>query len=169
MVDKTVIMNTIKNMAASGVDEETIRTTLKGIGLADNEIDQALAEAGVEGKTPAPTAVSTTEAIAEETAKKVREHIAEVGAKQELADVSTKAAIETHGAKLGEIGERVGEVAQKIGAIQTGTDEAVAVSKRLTEIEKQLADLKAQNEALQGLLQKILSTNREVLMNLPKK
>ena len=45
MVSKELIMGTIKKMFSSGVDDETVRNTLKDIGLSDSEISAYISEA----------------------------------------------------------------------------------------------------------------------------
>ncbi|MAG17938.1 MAG: hypothetical protein CL944_00520, partial [Candidatus Diapherotrites archaeon] len=45
MVSNDVVMNTVKRMLSSGVDDDTIRMTLKGINLKDTEIDNFINEA----------------------------------------------------------------------------------------------------------------------------
>ncbi|GEM_PF-1152217 len=50
MVSRQIILDTVKRMYSSGVDDETIKITLKEIGLSDKEIGSYLSEAkGPEG------------------------------------------------------------------------------------------------------------------------
>jgi len=69
MVSKELIMGTIKKMFSSGVDDETVRNTLKDIGLSDSEVSAYIAEA--KGTRPAQS--STQRVIQEEAPRQSEE------------------------------------------------------------------------------------------------
>ncbi|MFH1224891.1 MAG: hypothetical protein V1676_03730 [Candidatus Diapherotrites archaeon] len=50
MVSKEIVLETIKRMYSSGIDDETIKATLRDIGLDDKEAEQMIAEAQGKGK-----------------------------------------------------------------------------------------------------------------------
>ena len=57
MVSKEIVMGTVKRMADAGIDKETIKSTLRDIGLTDSEISAYLQDAGLEAPaTPAAQA-----------------------------------------------------------------------------------------------------------------
>jgi len=58
MVSKELIMGTIKKMFSSGVDDETVKNTLKDIGLSDSEVAAYIAEA--KGTKPIQTTSQKT-------------------------------------------------------------------------------------------------------------
>lgn len=51
LVSRAIVLETIKRMYASGVDDETVKSTLRDIGLTDSEITNYLAEAKGESQT----------------------------------------------------------------------------------------------------------------------
>lgn len=58
MVSKELIMGTIRKMFSSGVDDETVKNTLKDIGLSDSEVAAYIAEA--KGARPVQSTSSKT-------------------------------------------------------------------------------------------------------------
>lgn len=183
-MDREVVLQTVKGMLEAGIDEEMIRDTLTDSGFSKAEIEDVISEAS--GKKPLsaakpqagkPTFASTIESphevLAQKTAEKVKEHIADFHEESALRDTMTHAALEEHGAKLEEVHKKVEELHEKIEdfpkAAASLPDAAKKIESKLNKFEKDLGELKAANSALQDLLKKILETNRELLIKLEKK
>ncbi len=151
MVD-AALLETVKKMFASGLDEEAVRSALEDLGLSKAEQDELIAAA--KGKE-VPKEEVPVEKIAEKTAEKVKEHIAE---HEEVAALRETTALAELGAQKAEIGE-VKEAIAKIPA---------SLEKNILELKKDIDELKAASNAIQTLLKKILETNRNILLKLKK-
>ena len=78
MVRNEIILGTIKKMFSSGVDDDTVKSTLKDIGLNDSEIDSYIEEAKGRPKPqsvqkPAMQSVQAVSGEAREKAKPIAE------------------------------------------------------------------------------------------------
>ena len=73
MVSKELIMGTIKKMFSSGVDDETVRNTLKDIGLSDAEINAYISEA----KGTKPVQASPSKGVQENVMQQARQQVKE--------------------------------------------------------------------------------------------
>ncbi len=176
MVNRQVVLDTVKKMYQSGIENSVIEKTLKDIGLSRKDIDAFMAEAK---GTLSSTTVSespviqetnqSSEEIARKTAAKVKEHLDDQREEQELREITIHSAIEGHGEKLGELHEKVSELHEKIGGVSGRlTDPALLkqmaeLSRTLSGFESQLSELKALANANKTILEKILETNRSIL------
>ncbi len=181
MVEKSIVLDTIKKMYASGLSDEVIESTLKDIGLGEKEIKETIAEAR-NTAAPAESAAEesdsalddseTHEKIAEATAKKIMRHIEERSAAEELAHTTTQAAISGYDSRLVEITSRLSNIERKVNSIAGFSDfsaKAVSLDKKISSIESDLSELKAISNALKSLLEKILDTDRSILTELEEK
>jgi hypothetical protein len=98
------------------------------------------------------------EIIADKTAKKVKKHLEEKEAMDSLRETTAQVAIE-------EQGRRIGEVKEKLAR---GVPLQAGLEKRIYLMEAELKTIKAQNNALQSLLKKILDANRSILLKIKK-
>ncbi len=174
MVNKAVVLETIKKMYDSGIEDSVVKQTLLDVGLNEREIEAYMAEAKgqpIEEKpaaaAPAPTA-RPSPPIKQMASSRVEEELAA----QEAMHATTQAAIADHGERLEELGRKVGRVEQKLGKIHSLTeapsnkelvDMLAAANQRLGSLEKQVSDLKALNKALKTVMEKILETDRKIL------
>lgn len=216
-MDKEVILDTVKKMFSSGIDEDTIRATLKDIGLVDAQIDEVLEEArGIpkvekrveiaerikaaeeterEKETIAPAfekpktilerpfpekpfeGVKLHEEIAAKTAEKIKEHLEEsteeigrTGAELGVLAEEQRAALEEHKERLAGVEGKVDELHKKLEVFPEKLEESSLMAKdAISQIQSDITSLKAMNQALQSILQKILDTNREILLELQRK
>ena len=176
MVDKSIVIDTIKKMFGSGLSEEVVTSTLKDIGLSDSEARQMIAEAT--GKAPAAQAaqaqpkqipVELHEQIAEATAARVKQHIDERSAEDALVHTTTQAVIVNYEARLAEISNRMANIEKKLSSITTLQDfaaKAISLDKKISNVETNLEEVKALTNALKSLLEKVLDTDRSVLAQL---
>lgn len=193
MVEKAIILETIKKMYASGLGDDVIESTLRDIGLSGREIKETLAEAK-SSKEPAPEenpnepAEENTgqeleppeeepelhERIAETTAQKLREQFDEKRSEDSLAHATTQAAIAGYDSRLAEISERLAVIENKLGSLSGAplsdfSSKAVLLDKKISSMESDLSELKAISNALKSLLEKVLDTDRAVLTELEEK
>ncbi len=179
-----MVVQTIKTMLESGIDESTIKATLYDAGLSDAEIAQSLAEAKgvkpgqssqqqfVAQSQPQPAEVFH-EQVASKTAEKVKDHLDTAFEEHEIGTAMMHSSLEEHGAKLGEVHKDISELHEKVDNISEQLPKAVkfdttSIDSRLNTFEKNLGEIKAATTALQGLLQKILDANREILLKMEK-
>jgi len=209
MVLNEVILDTVKRMVSSGVDDETIRMTLKSIDLSDAEIDEIIAE--VRGAKPKPVEpknqttpeqVSSKQSVSEgkendaeedeelpeepeepiiegdtevtaEDVSEIREQIHASSGEQVALHTTTHQMLDEHYGKLSEVHDSINELHQKMDSSPQLSPETVAkisaLDLRISGLEKEISEVKANTLALQGLLQKILEANREIISELEKK
>lgn len=179
-MEKEVILDTVKKMLASGIDEETIKATLGDVGLSPEEADDLILKASAlkqPARKPVEEPETPSEEIARKTAERVKEHLA--APKEELERVAAelgitaeeqKAALEEHAGRLEGIEEGLGEVKEVITRMPGTMDERIKdIEVKISELDYAVKDLKALSQAMQEVLKKILDTNRNVLLELQRK
>src|SRR3989338_7456693 len=202
MVSNDVVMQTVKRMISSGVDDNTVRVTLRGIGLSDAEIDNIMAQAkGITPKEEKEVRKSPADSIPEysknkendseegadedleeddsdsddeyaedleETPEAMGKRLDQVSQEQSAQHTTTHDILEEHGDKLGDVHKSINELHDKFDSSPKLSSESIgklnALDKRISWLEKEVAETKANTIALQELLQKILETNRKTLL-----
>ncbi len=176
-----VVIDTIKKMLASGMNEESVRGMLFDIGLSRNEVDEALSKArGEEHEKPAPSREleelpsGRVERLPEHVAERVKEHFEQKSTESELRDLIQQTALEEHGSRLGEVKERVEDLHRKVSALHPAAaenyeDRLAELEDEIRELGKDVKDVKALSSALQLITKKILETDRSILEAAKKK
>ncbi len=184
MVSKEIVMGTVKRMADAGIDKETIKSTLRDIGLTDSEIGAYLQEAGLEAAAPTAQASSELtpeqvpaeqylddeldgpldgadlpedqhEAIAQKTADKLAGQIESLNNEQGMKDAANRLDIEEHKQKLGEIGTKL----ESVSASMPKHEHVGELSVRIKALEELVSDLQndlSEVKAITGALQSLL-------------
>jgi vacuolar-type H+-ATPase subunit E/Vma4 len=169
MVNKEIVIETIKKMYDSGIDDSVVEQTLKDIGLAQGEIKAFIAEAR-SGAAPAEEAPPGR--AMNQTVELIKRHIDETHEAQEAMHSTTQAALEEHGARVDAVHERVGAVEERLGAIASGPsnqqlqDSIVALNVKIAGMDQQVRDLKSSVNATKSVMEKVLETCREILNKL---
>jgi DNA-binding transcriptional MerR regulator len=172
MVNREVVLETIKKMSSSGIDESVIITTLKDIGIKEDEIKQYLAEAKGGSAPSTPKSVEAdSEKIAEKTVEKVKQHLSDEKDQRELRETTRDAALEEQHAKLRDVEQNVNQLHEKISSVgapaNKDLDQKLSILEhRISGIEKKIADLKAVNMATKDLMEKVLEVNKKILNKL---
>lgn len=179
MVEKSIVLDTIKKMYDSGLSEEVIESTLKDIGLGEREIKETMEEArGTASEAPAAEESGESqeqamhEKIAEATAQKVKQHLEEKSAEDALVHTTTQATIAGFDSTLSEITNRLANIERKVNSVAGLADfstKAIAIDKKISSIESELSELKALTNAVKSLMEKVLDTDRSVLTELEEK
>ena len=157
MVNKAVVLATVKKMINSGIDDDTIKQTLLGIGQTESEIAAVLADAkGQAVEQPLPDQPGAAKAV-EEKLDQAREE-------QAMRDEQLHLRMDEQQGKIGEVHNDVKKIASKFDFVSQAKPVEVPLS-----IEKDIAELKASSKAVQDLLKKILETNRQILFKLERK
>jgi hypothetical protein len=199
MVEKSIVLETIKKMYDSGLSDEVISSTLKDIGLSDSEIKETINEAkGIKAPVQqaaqptkqaqaqtvaAKTAVAQEEAedieeepelhekIAVATAQKVKQQLDENREQDAMVHAATHVAVAGYDARLEEIVQKISLIEKKFSAMPISQDSSKAISldKKVSAIESDLSEVKALSNALKSLLEKILDTNRSILTELEER
>ncbi len=171
MVNRAVVLETIKKMYDSGVEDSVVRQTLKDIGLSDREISLYIAE--VKGEAPPAQSPAAEEAAGAVTEKEaIKKHLEERREAEEAMHTTTHAALESQNSKLAEVKEKLGVCEAKLAQLSSkpgGKDleeKITALNHRIAALERQVGDLQALNKALHTVMQKILETDRKVLNKL---
>ena len=195
MVSNEVVMQTVKRMISSGVDDNTIITTLKGINLSDEEIEKVMNEAkGIKPQINIPEKkqevqktqeVSSEEEDSEEEnydsadeekaqkpEKNVSKDIASASQEQAAQHTTTHTYLEEHGEKIDSVKNDISNLKGKINSTPSLSKEDIAklsmLDTRMSALEKEISETKANTIALQSLLKKILETNKKTLLKLEK-
>lgn len=184
MVSSQVVIETVKRMANSGIDDATIRMTLKGIDLSDKEIDDILSSVKT-GKMPMPQSDPAEEEPQEDEGEDIEDgeeeaphgeisrEINAVSQEQQALHTTTHQILEEHGDKLGEVHRAVGEINEKVSTPPQFSADAIArisaLDNRISSLEKEISETKANTIALQQLLSRVLEANREIILELQKK
>lgn len=160
MVSKEIVLETIKRMYDSGIDDETIKATLRDIGLDDKEAEQMIAEAQGKGKEPARGKAAGKKSADNEEEEPEPEGTAEeeAGADEESADAEE------------EIQERIAaKAAEKIK--RHLDDERSERSMRMSTAETMLEEhgdkLDEFGEGLKGLNEKLDAPRGDVVIHEP--
>ena len=184
MVKREVVLETIKKMHDSGIEQTVIENTLKNIGLSDDEISSYMAE--VIGVKLAPLKqvpkIIVAEAVPEDdavertatrTAEKVKEHIAEKADADELKETTTHVALSEHQNRLDEVHNSVNKLHAKVDSFPVPDADSLLIevknlAQRVSTFEKELSDIKAMTSATKSIMEKILDTDRNILTKLSK-
>ncbi len=195
MVSSDVVMQTVKRMVDSGVDDNTIKMTLRGINLSEEQIQGILNKAhGVEQPTGSQRQVQVEEDLGEERNKEdeddnleeeveepfdgpspadLRKRLEAASQEQVGYHTTTHAMLEGHAEEVDEVKRGVEELHRKMDSAPRLSSETIgsigSLDKRISMLEKQVAETKANTIALQELLKKILETDRKTLLELQKK
>ncbi len=170
-----VVIDTIKKMLASGMNEESVKGMLADIGLSRQEIEEALSKARPEEyRRELPSRAleelpsGRIERLPEHVAERVKEHFEQKSTESELRDLIQQTALEEHGSRLGEVKERVEDLHRKVSALHPAAtenyeDRLAELEAEISELGRDIKDIKALSSALQLITKKILETDRSIL------
>ncbi|MBT7240951.1 MAG: hypothetical protein HN878_00515 [Candidatus Diapherotrites archaeon] len=171
MVDEKIINETVKRMLTSNIDEETIVSTLKDIGIEEAQAKEIIANVTsgkVVAKAPQKAeVVQTIPAVdADQKIETMQNEFAAQGEKTELHETATHTMLNDHADKLDEMNKKVEEV-KKVVSNPTNVDASLKV--KISEIEQKTIDISARTTAMMEIMEKILETNRQILTELKSK
>ncbi len=171
MVDEKIINETVKRMLTSNIDEETIVSTLKDIGIEEAQAKEIIANVTsgkVVAKAPQKAeVVQTIPAVdADQKIETMQNELAAQGEKTELHETATHTMLNDHADKLDEMNKKVEEV-KKVVSNPTNVDASLKV--KISEIEQKTIDISARTTAMMEIMEKILETNRQILTELKSK
>ncbi|HIH21840.1 MAG TPA: hypothetical protein HA222_04250 [Candidatus Diapherotrites archaeon] len=183
MAENSVILDSVRKMLKSGLDDDIIRSTLVDFGLGEKEIQQVLAEAKGEKPKEKPAMekpvekkqVQEQQALEEEPLE--REQAGSENDFEGLRDSATQNVFEEHSAKIDEVSEKIDGLHERISSVigngsfssEELDSKLSSLNSRLDSISADVKELKAGTNALVELLKKVLETDREVLHNLERK
>jgi hypothetical protein len=162
MVDKQVVLETIKKMYDSGIDDSVVQQTLQDIGLSENEIRQYIAE--VKGQPLKPEARPEPKPLEKRMPQKE-----EAVESQEAMHTTTHAALAAQASQTNDLLDKITSMESALKSLSkasAGQENLAGINQRLGTAEKQLHDLKAQLDATKGIMEKILETDRKILNRL---
>ena len=159
MVDKEIVLDTVKKMYASGIDDDVVKQTLKDIGLGDKEILQYIAEAKGESVPVTSSEPKPLEARKIATEEKP-EHVA--------MHTTTHVALEAQSEKTNELLAKISGLEKQLQSKNQSkpSSDLIAINQRLAVMEKDLKELKADLGATKSIMEKILETDRKTLSKL---
>ena len=181
MADEQAIINTIKKMLSSQIDEDTIISSLKDIGLSEKRAQELLGEAKGEKPSFEEENVSLPQEDEEdfqsidEGISDAREKLAAKGEQEELKQSSIHSRLEEHSQKMDEQSGSLNDMHSKINSLNKKislmdsqslielNSKISSMQKQLNEIQKQTSDMKAANSALLDLMKKILENQKTII------
>ena len=205
MAMNDVVLQTVKRMVSSGVDDNTIRMTLQGINIPEEEIQAVINEAkgikpsetrfqqsgetegagdSLQGQVPSPDDDTDDGVLDDGDAEdydESEEDFPEPSMRKEAEAISQEQAAQhttTH-TYLEEQGQKIDDVQKNMQALHVKVDSSPKISsetigkidsldKRMSSLEKEIGETKANTIALQDLLKKILETDKKTLLKLEK-
>jgi hypothetical protein len=179
MVNKEVVLKTIKKMISSGINEDAISSSLKNLGLGEGQIQELLSEAKTQMqekvKGESEEIVPQSDEIARKTSQRVQEHLSEKAEADLLRETSTSIQLDEHGDMLQRLEDKIDSLGEKFASPNESAFDSTLVKKvelldkKLKELEKDLKDVNARTEAVHSLMKKVLDTDREILTKISKK
>ena len=169
MVDKQVVLETIKKMYESGIEDSVVEQTLRDIGLNDSEIRQYLAEAKGIPLEQAQPQRPPSPSYAMRQASTMRQEAGQHNEEQSAMHATTHAALEAQAARSEEMLEKIASLEQKLAQPGQGSlspEYLAGINQRIGTMEKKLTDMKAELTATKSIMEKILETDRKVLNKL---
>jgi hypothetical protein len=172
MVNEQIIIETVKRMLDSGIDDSTVISTLNDIGLSNEEANSIIEKVkSVSTTTPVEEkVVSQNDSPQEYSSSREEMNQNEIEAqaqKDELNDTTTYNMLNMHEQKIDEVSSKIDEVRQVVSSSKPVMDASIAT--RLTELETKVDDISAQTKAVLDVVKNILETDRKILTELEAK
>lgn len=164
MISEQIVLDTIKRMFDSGIEEPIIVSTLKDIGLSDEEITQALQKMKA---SPSPSTEEETSS-SNDKIQEIRNHLEAQAQSAELQDTTTYNMLNAHEQKIDAVSSKMDEMKQVLSNVSSSPQDASS-SLRLVQIETKLDEVDAQIKALLEVMKSILEVNRKTLVELESK
>jgi len=174
MVDQKINNDTVKRMLVSNIDEETIVSTLKDIGIDDVKAKEIIANVAAGNVSISPELGTPSERKqtippikydADQKIQSMQNELQTQGEKSDLQETTTHTLLNDHAQKLDDVNKKVDDVHKVV--LATNVDASLKV--KLTELEQKVGDISAQTIALMEIMKKILEANREILTELKSK
>lgn len=172
MINEQIVNDTIKRMLDSGIDDDTIVSTLKDIGIDETEAKTAVQKV----KNPASavsSSVSSTSTLEQNISQQnkevdnLRRQVEAQSDSKELHDTTTYNMLNMHEQKIDAMTNKVDEVKQAISSVNLSSGDVIA--ERLNEISTKLDDVDAGVKSTLDLMKSILEVNRKILVDLEAK
>ena len=189
-MEKEVVLDTIRKMVESGIDDATIMSTLQDVGLSETDIRsllQIVKQGATKNANPLPTSKNNADEFmgleepstddldaaslqAMQSLKNSSEEVGLAAAQLVNASEEQKNVFQQHQTQMQSMQSQVSDLHQKVSSIPSTIDERVkSIDQRLESMQIQLDDHKAMLQAFQDILKKVLDTNRSILIQLQKK
>ncbi|MBU0636534.1 hypothetical protein KKE06_05915 [Candidatus Micrarchaeota archaeon] len=177
MVDKKIVLDTIQKMLDSGLEDAVIVSTLKDVGLSEEDIGAFLKEAKGKGASPLTASSPETEEKSAGALKKKPVKGTPSDAQHEenvLMHTTTQAAVIQSTQQMDDVLQKIGVLEKSLGVIsqlplQELNEKIVRFDKKISDLAKDVMETKAQTRALKEVLEKVLDTNRSILSELESK
>ncbi|MFH0954786.1 MAG: hypothetical protein V1777_01670 [Candidatus Micrarchaeota archaeon] len=184
MVDREVVLSTIRKMLDAGLNDQVITTTLSDVGLTPAEIksylgeakkpvDSRQARASVEPVVSAESSLDSSASSDSDSSvsDSVQNPLAE---ENELLHETTHLSLAENQEVLQELTDRLSRIESLLAALSKIPVSELnikigSLDKKISDNIREIADVKAQTSALLEILEKILETDRNTLLELQKK
>jgi hypothetical protein len=167
MVDEKIVEDTIQRMLDAEIDDSTIVSTLKDIGMSEEQarakIEEVKGFGNEEDEGEEDSELGNNEHI-----NKIKDEVKSQADKSELHETTTHNMLNEHGQKIDGVSKGIEDVKKSVGEATKTFTSSSGITK-LSEIEEKLNDVSAQQKALTKLLEDILEVNRKILNDLDSK
>ncbi len=163
MVDEKIINETIQRMLDAGIDDATIVSTLKDIGMSEAQARQQID--GVKKSGEESDYEEEAELNDDDKLGSMRSELENQSKKSELHETTTHNMLNLHEQKLDDVNKKMDEVRQAM--LNSREREPVEINDN--SLDEKLSELSAQQNALQKLMKDILEVNRRILTELESK
>lgn len=182
-MDPGVVMDSVKKMLDSGIEVSVVKSTLSDLGLSDSEIDSVIRqvkgggspETASSSQKPVPAPAFTSAKDVPVSAATLSETIVAQQQMHNLSQATTQAALESHQESLSHVDESMAAISAKLDSLSQNmggnsdwASKLSLIQNRLSALEHDVTEVKAQGSAIQSLLTKVLETNRDALMELQR-
>lgn len=163
MVDEKIINETIQRMLDAGIDDATIVSTLKDIGMSEAQARQQID--GVRNDGGENDFEEEAELNDDDKLTSMRSELENQSKKSELHETTTHNMLNLHEQKLDDVNKKMDEVREAM----LNNREREPIEANDNSLNEKLSELSAQQNALQKLMKDILEVNRRILTELESK
>jgi len=159
-LNEQIVNDTIKRMLAAGIDDETVISTLKDIGINEEQSKKLIVaqkSGSGEQETQEKEVVAPQRVIADNS-------IDDEAEQEDLKETTTLNMLDEHTNKLDEMNQKIEAVKKAVS-----TPSSVKEEYHVGQLEAKLDDISAQTKALFAVLKQILETDRKILTELQLK
>ena len=168
MVDEQIIIDTIKRMLDADIDDSTIISTLKDIGMTEEQARKQVEDVKNESDSSDDDEDIESQLDQGDQINSMRGELESQSQKSELNEVTTHNKLDLHEQKIDDVGSKIDDVKKTM----VETNKAISDSSHLNKMSgmnDQITSIESQVRALTKLMKDVLEVNRKILTELEMK
>lgn len=169
MVAREEMISAVKSMLSSGFSDPDIVSTLKDFQLSDSEIQSLLSEARGKAVSSGDSSASAGDLhpVAAQAVGVVQEQLAAHAEEQAVRQGMVQESLEEHRAALNQVDQKVADVHTTVASVHSsvtaGEMDLANIKRKLSVLEEQSTQSKAEILAIKTIMQKVLESQRKIL------